>query len=159
MNTNEQEQLLESFGWEMECCSPLEIRHPDGSFATGAAAIMVIQALREEAKNPILQSQMTREKAMDVLVATVQECDDTVDNLHSLEAEGKQTYAEWEVFYDYLFGQIAPRVRDALTALGTKLPSYCDPDSSYESDCLAYMEAVKSFVVVLKRVHCFEKED
>ena len=48
--TNEMEQLLEKEGWTVECESPLEIRHEDGSFATLNAADMVIQYIRNEAE-------------------------------------------------------------------------------------------------------------
>lgn len=42
------EKLLESQGWTVECHSPLEIRHQDGSFATLNAARIVIDAIEEE---------------------------------------------------------------------------------------------------------------
>lgn len=42
------EKLLESQGWTVECHSPLEIRHEDGSFATLNAARTVIDAIEEE---------------------------------------------------------------------------------------------------------------
>lgn len=46
--------LLEANGWEVECCSPFEIRTKDGSFATGEAADYVLMGLREEA-DPTVQ--------------------------------------------------------------------------------------------------------
>jgi hypothetical protein len=33
------------FGWEIECKSPLEIRHEDGSFATGQAAQIILNSM------------------------------------------------------------------------------------------------------------------
>jgi hypothetical protein len=36
-------KLLKRNGWVMECESPLEVRHEDGSFATGQAAKLVIE--------------------------------------------------------------------------------------------------------------------
>lgn len=36
------EKLLLRYGWEIECHSPFEIRHADGSFATGQAAKTVL---------------------------------------------------------------------------------------------------------------------
>jgi hypothetical protein len=42
------ESILESNGWEIECESPFEIRHEDGSFATGQAAHMVLSSLKDE---------------------------------------------------------------------------------------------------------------
>ena len=43
-------ELLEKYGWEVECESPLEIRHSDGSFATLNAAKYVIGCLWDEEK-------------------------------------------------------------------------------------------------------------
>ena len=42
------EKLLESNGWTVECQSPFEIRHEDGSFATGQAADIVLSSIRSE---------------------------------------------------------------------------------------------------------------
>jgi len=47
METNEIE-LLEKNGWVVECESPFEVRHEDGSFATGQAAEMVLWFLKED---------------------------------------------------------------------------------------------------------------
>lgn len=44
----EDEELLNKAGWEVECESPFEIRHEDGSFATQQAAEIVLDALKEE---------------------------------------------------------------------------------------------------------------
>ena len=44
----ETEELLEKHGWTEECGSPFEIRHTDGSFATGSAAWTVLSVLRSE---------------------------------------------------------------------------------------------------------------
>jgi len=46
--TEDDLELLTDNDWEVECESPLEIRDPDGNFATGLAAHYVIDALREE---------------------------------------------------------------------------------------------------------------
>ena len=45
--TDEQKKLLAENGWTVECESPLEIRHEDGSFATSNAAEMVFLWLLE----------------------------------------------------------------------------------------------------------------
>lgn len=42
------EEILNSYGWEVECYSPLEIRHEDGSFATLNAAKIVINSIISE---------------------------------------------------------------------------------------------------------------
>lgn len=41
-------ELLEANGWEVECLSPFEIRHEDGSFATLNAAKIVLEMLRAD---------------------------------------------------------------------------------------------------------------
>lgn len=43
---NEEEKLLEKYGWTIECESPFEIRHEDGSFASNQAAYMVVEQLK-----------------------------------------------------------------------------------------------------------------
>ena len=42
------EKLLNKYGWEIECESPFEIRHEDGSFATMQAAHTVLESIKEE---------------------------------------------------------------------------------------------------------------
>ena len=45
--TPEDEKLFEKHGWTVECISPFEVRHEDGSFATGQAADILLLALKE----------------------------------------------------------------------------------------------------------------
>lgn len=47
---NENNKLLEAYGWFVECESPFEIRHEDGSFATGQAAYIVQDNVIKEAR-------------------------------------------------------------------------------------------------------------
>ena len=42
------EDLLVFNGWHVECASPFEIRHEDGSFATKQAADLILSSLKEE---------------------------------------------------------------------------------------------------------------
>ena len=44
------EELLEKNGWTVECESPFEIRHEDGSFASMLAADMVLYELTRDEK-------------------------------------------------------------------------------------------------------------
>lgn len=46
-----EEKLLEENGWTVECYSPFEIRHYDGSFATMSAAYSVLDELRYESRS------------------------------------------------------------------------------------------------------------
>lgn len=41
------EEILKQAGWEIECQSPFEIRHQDGSFASGQAAILVAEECKK----------------------------------------------------------------------------------------------------------------
>jgi hypothetical protein len=41
------EEILESNGWQIDCESPFEISHEDGSFATLNAANIVLQSFKE----------------------------------------------------------------------------------------------------------------
>jgi hypothetical protein len=49
------EKLLKENGWVVECFSPLEISHEDGSFASGSAAKILISQLQEEVQVSELQ--------------------------------------------------------------------------------------------------------
>lgn len=42
--------LLEKYGWIVECESPFEIRHDDESFATNNAAKLILETLKKEEK-------------------------------------------------------------------------------------------------------------
>ena len=47
----ENSEILEKHGWTIECESPYELRHTDGSFASGQAAWIVtnyIETLEDE---------------------------------------------------------------------------------------------------------------
>lgn len=63
------EALLAAEGWEVECLSPLELRHPDGSFASGQAARCVIDALRDEARIDARHTALQRIEATASLAA------------------------------------------------------------------------------------------
>lgn len=51
MKIEEIEPILERAGWTVECQSPLEIRHEDGSFASGIAANIVIEDVLAESRD------------------------------------------------------------------------------------------------------------
>lgn len=46
--TDNDREIIAAAGWILECESPFEITHDDGSFASGQAADYVLAALREE---------------------------------------------------------------------------------------------------------------
>ena len=96
---NQEKELLESNGWSIECESPLEIRHKDGSLATQNAAKIIIFSLNLE----------------DILAAVTdfQPWDD-VSVMPAAEIEtnyGIKVSKEWENFmkareYRFLIGEI-----------------------------------------------------
>jgi hypothetical protein len=45
--SDDDERLIEARGWIVECYSPLEIRHEDGSFASLNAAEILVMWLKE----------------------------------------------------------------------------------------------------------------
>lgn len=96
---NQEKQLLESNGWFIECESPLEIRHKDGSFATQNAAKTIIFSLNLE---DILAAVTDFQVWDDVLVMSAAE----------IEANfGFKVSKEWENFmrareYRFLIGEI-----------------------------------------------------
>ena len=44
----ELEAFLEKLGWTIECWSPYEISHTDGSFASGQAANYLVDGLKQD---------------------------------------------------------------------------------------------------------------
>ena len=48
----EDSEMLYRAGWEVECQSPLELRHRDGSVATRTAAEIVLAAVVTDRANP-----------------------------------------------------------------------------------------------------------
>jgi hypothetical protein len=44
-------ELLEKYGWVVECESPFEIRHEDGSFASMQGADCVLESCKLEEKD------------------------------------------------------------------------------------------------------------
>lgn len=49
--TTSRDLVLAENGWTVECESPFELRHDDGSFASGLAAEFVVEALERGAAN------------------------------------------------------------------------------------------------------------
>jgi hypothetical protein len=47
LTRDQEDELLTRLGWSMDCQSPLEISHPEGSSATGYAAAIVIMEFRD----------------------------------------------------------------------------------------------------------------
>lgn len=76
---SETKQLLAHEGWTIECESPLEIRHEDGSFASQYAAKLVIQALCDEAVGH--RARMALETVKGCAAIARQSCEGTMQAL------------------------------------------------------------------------------
>lgn len=138
--TQDDETLLEREGWVVECQSPFEIRHTEsGSFATGLAAKLVLQAVREEQElAPLLN--------MATATALVEQFDKTVAALAEVceQARAQGTEQAWKLAFGLVFSDHGSgRVRAVLGALNIDF-DYYDPDTSYEEDVLAYVTALQS---------------
>lgn len=51
MSIEDDDNILEHFGWTMECQSPLEVSDENGDFARGFPAQLVIDHFRKEFEN------------------------------------------------------------------------------------------------------------
>ena len=48
-------KLFEKYGWEMNCYSPLDIVHEDGSYAGGSAALLILADIREQERDKTIE--------------------------------------------------------------------------------------------------------
>lgn len=148
--TDEDRELLEQNGWTITCESPFEIEHQDGSVATTLAAeyavMGIIQDLKADAaleednnnkpENAYLLYQRTAEK-LNRAVAIAQ-LEDTED--------------AWETVYDLVFSKNGNRViNKCLNALDVSFADYYDPDTSYQEDVMAYIDALNRTTKKLER--------
>jgi hypothetical protein len=166
------QRYLEVNGWTVECESPLEIRHEEGSFATLYAAKVLLGELEEQYKeernvadktvsaDEEYPHQHTFEKllklfdAMENYVNTAQEQEykdkDRTDETD--EKMSRDAYALWDTTYSLVFNKnLSTKIKDCLAELNVDL-EYYDPDTSYKEDVLAYYEAVKSEVETLTKL-------
>lgn len=135
--TQSDEDILQQAGWAVECYSPLELRHePTDSFATGLAAKLVLQAVRDEQTEPPDTARVS---------GWVSQFDSMVQALAEVVETARKTDDEqtWKLAFDLVFSDNgAGRVRRILEALGLEL-TYHDPDTSYEEDAVAFVGALQ----------------
>ena len=164
--TPEFEKYFEAQGWIMECQSPLEIRHEDGSFATYQAAKAVIREIKAEYD---LEHGVQSESTVDQLnnniaeiikinetvqqyVQTAQEQslkDEEIKNEGGFSYEG---YKLWDDTYSLVFSeQISRRVGHLLDEMNMRL-EYYDPDTSYQEDVCAYASALNEKADLLAKL-------
>lgn len=135
--SDQNEALLESLGWTVECQSPFEIRHQDGSFASGQAARLVLSALQSDAD----------EASSEQSAAPVTELLALFDRVRTLtDVAAQQTsidHDSWKRCFELVFSaSCSRRIGALLDQLGISF-DYCDPDCDYEDDVLAYASALK----------------
>lgn len=140
--TEPNKELLSRFGWEVECESPLEIRHLEtGSFATKLAALYVVQGIRaDEALDTLVVSSPAAEPRAHELATLIQRAIDWVSAARKLNTEEDR-----KIVYDMVFSAgCSQRIADLRTSLGLSF-EYFDPDTSYEDDVTAYVNALKEW--------------
>ena len=156
--TNEQLKIIQSQGWTVECESPLEISHSDGSFATMNAAIRVIADVVNEYKQeqPVLEVLETvvqlsaiNDFVQNIVASTL------VIELDAKRAKELNSYAkeaDWKSAYGLVFN---PKISIAAFNLLIKINSelnYYDPDSSYKDDVMAFAIALDEKVTYLEHI-------
>ena len=141
------EAILAIHGWTIECEHPQELRHEDGSFATGQAADLVIQSVTQSRYQKLDIFQRMAQSA-----GHLQDLSEMVDTWVTRVQMAKPTQSEadaemqWQTLYDMVFTDaVNGQVHKLATTLGVSF-TWDDPDGSYEDDVLAYNKALKAFV-------------
>ncbi len=132
------ETFLGDLGWTIECESPLEIRHTDGSFATLQAADYLILGLKQDYN---FEQPKTQNISIKDLIAHSENLINVV-NIANLE----DTYQSWDIAYNLIFSVNGKqKIDQMLDTLNLEL-DYYDPDTSYKEDVLAYTNALTKFI-------------
>ncbi|MNR71327.1 hypothetical protein D3C71_19420 [compost metagenome] len=140
MSTKSTEQLLEDNGWTLECESPLEIRHTDGSFATQQAARIVVAELQAEAREASRASGPKGSGGFAELTALADRLQAVVDI-----AAKQDTEKAWAVAYSMVFSpRGSHRAYELMEELNLEFAAYYDPDTTYEADSRAFVEALRA---------------
>jgi len=152
---NDDEQFLESLGWTVECQSPFEIRHTDGSFATGQAARMVLLVERGDAEAEAAHL------AGHKMPHDVHELVTLIKRVHALRDAARTggTDEHWRMCYGLVFNDnCSGRIYELVRALNfTFSPE--SPDMGYDDDVLAFVRAIDDLEKILEPfVVAFESE-
>lgn len=147
MDNNNRDELLSLKGWMVECESPLEVRHHDGSRASGQAARIVIDALLEECR----VDAQHRAKLIEELQAVASDVALTIDDAVSKCAEKpEKTKFYWSRAYHRVF---SPRVSDRVHDIAKELEQpfdYFDPDTAYKEDVRAFHAGLVKYISELR---------
>ena len=140
--TPQQELLLQAEGWTVECVSPLELRHQDGSFATLQAALLVVaEVCSSGARQPFAPE-------LEELETKVQWAVQLVDSAKALTRDDSDEY--WKNAYGLIFNEKgALAINCLLLKLGAST-DWADPDGSYREDVCAYVSSVQEKLRMLK---------
>lgn len=137
------ESLLKAAGWTLECDSPFEVRHRDGSFASGQAARLVMEAVRTESKMLSPCSDESRKPLKEV----IEQLEATIRCLVGVREEARKTNTEaaWEIAYALTFSDAGSKsIKTLLTRLNLQF-TWDDPDGGYDDDVNSYVDALVSF--------------
>lgn len=146
--------ILESLGWTVECESPFEIRHEDGSFATQNAAKIIISDVLKEYEETKVKVHTAEDVIADleVINSYVQ---NIVSNALALDSEKKQDFergADWDSVFGLVFNpETSTAAFTLLESINNPL-NYYDPDTSYEEDVIAFANALKEKVASLQNL-------
>lgn len=146
MNDNDIKRI-EAQGWVVECESPLEIRHSDGSFATRNAARTIVDGILSEGaeESTLLADLLECIKYVARRVA----CTQASISAQGDDDAGKRDMA-WSETYDQVFSKsCSQRIFSLFDALSMRF-EWCDPDASYEDDVLAFHRALEE---AIPRIH------
>lgn len=171
MHDEEFKKWLEDNNWTIECESPLEIRHDEGSFASLYAAKILLSELYSQYKEQTEHTENSFEQlpteryphqhafeqlqrlfnAVDQYVQTAwsQEHTDKDRRDETDEEMSTDAYALWETTYSLVFNKnMSGKIKDCFNELNVDL-DYYDPDTTYKEDVLAYYNAVKEQIETL----------
>ena len=76
----------------------------------------------------------------------LQKIDEKLDRL----LDAADTDSDWEQVYTHVFKVVSRQVKPLLQQIGKRFPDYYDPDTTYEEDVRAWVEAFKKVYAEVK---------
>lgn len=151
------QKYLEDNQWVIECESPLEVRHNEGSFATNFAARVLLDELysqykeennivAEEDENPQLKTFEKLEKLFNIMEGYIQAAQEVEREHPATEFDDEKlsstAYDVWKKTYKLVFNdEMSVKIRSCLDELGGELNYYSD--YGYNDDVTAFYNSVK----------------
>jgi hypothetical protein len=164
------QKYLEDNQWTIECESPLEVRHAEGSFATNYAAKVLLNELHSQYKDENVVEIETEEyetaqmKTFKKLEKVFNIMDNYIQAAWQVEKDypvkesdedrlSPTAYDVWKKTYNFVFDdEVSVKIRAYLTELDCKLNYYSD--YSYKEDLIAFYDNVKKEVDNLTKIFC-----